>query len=134
MIKELDGSAMRLKRDDLACVGGVARVPGFDSKENGELVNNVEQFNESWKALGGAELHRAIEQKHAAIQQMVAPVVMILVAHVTVGDETLIVKASEITAALIALNGEPKAGMRLDATIVFDAMAQAEFAAVSEYQ
>jgi hypothetical protein len=59
-------------------------------------MNNIEQFDESWKALGDAELHRTIEQKHAAIQGMIAPVPMILVAHVTVGDETLIVKASEI--------------------------------------
>ena len=93
-----------------------------------------QQFDESWKALGNAELHRTIEQKYAAIQQAAVPAPMVLVAHVTVGDETLIVKASEITAALIALNGEPKAGMRLDATIVFDAMTQDEFASVPEYQ
>ncbi|MDT8843528.1 hypothetical protein ParKJ_39615 [Paraburkholderia fungorum] len=94
-----------------------------------------QQFDESWKALGNAELHRTIEQKCAAIQQAAVSAPMVLVAHVTVNDETLIVKASDITtAALIALNGEPKAGMRLDATIVFDAMTQDEFAAVPEYQ
>lgn len=59
---------------------------------------------------------------------------LILVAHVTVGDETLTVKADEITAALTHLNGEPKAGMRLDASIEFDAMTPAEFAAIPEYQ
>lgn len=91
-------------------------------------------FDEAWKSLGDDGLHRTIEQKRAAIQQAKVPAPMVLVAHVTVGDETLIVKASEITAALTALNGEPKAGMRLDATIVFDAMTQAEFAAIPEYQ
>lgn len=97
-------------------------------------MEKSQQIDESWKALSDAEFHRTIEQKHAAIQQTAVPAPMIVVAHVTVGDETLIVKASEIAAALTALNGDPKAGMRLDATIVFDAMTQAEFAAVPEYQ
>jgi hypothetical protein len=59
---------------------------------------------------------------------------MTLVARVTVGDETLVVKAGEVAEALIHLNGQPKAGMRIDAHIEFDAMTAAEFAAIPEYQ
>ena len=59
---------------------------------------------------------------------------MILIARVTVGDETLVVKAGESAVALAALHGEPKAGMRLEAVIEFDTMTPAEFASVPEYQ
>lgn len=59
---------------------------------------------------------------------------MVLVARVTVGDEMLTVKAGKINDALIALHGAPVAGMRVSAKIEFDAMTQAEFNALPEYQ
>lgn len=58
----------------------------------------------------------------------------ILVAHVTVSDETLTVAADKISEALAALHGSPKAGMRIDAGIVFDAMTKAEFEALPEFK
>jgi hypothetical protein len=97
-------------------------------------MNNVQQFDESWKALGDADLHRGIQQRRETLQGSGELAAMILIARVTVGDETLVVKAGEITAALTALHGEPKAGMRLEATIEFDAMTPAEFSALPEYQ
>lgn len=75
-----------------------------------------------------------IHAKNDSISAVQALDVRILVARVTVGDETLIVRADQITAALTALNGEPKAGMRLDAKIEFDAMTPAEFGSIPEYQ
>lgn len=79
-------------------------------------------------------LHRTIKRRRSEIQALAGSTAAILVARVTVGDETLIVTADEITAALTTLNGEPKAGMRLDAKIEFDAMTPAEFASIPEYQ
>lgn len=58
----------------------------------------------------------------------------ILVAHVTVDDETLTVRADKLTDALVALHGAPKAGMRLDARIVFDAMTDAELKSLPEFK
>jgi hypothetical protein len=97
-------------------------------------MNDVQQFDESWEALGDSGIHRTIEQKRAGMQETVEPAALILVARVTVGDETLIVRAGDVTAALTALHGEPKAGMRLEATMEFDAMTPAEFSLIPEYQ
>lgn len=59
---------------------------------------------------------------------------MILVARVTVGDETQVVEVDKINDALLQLSGTPHAGMRIQAHIDFDAMTEAEFAALPEYQ
>ncbi|MFM0265596.1 hypothetical protein [Paraburkholderia sediminicola] len=97
-------------------------------------MKDVQQFDEAWKALGDPGLHRASEQQRSDTQAQTESSAMILIARVTVGDETLTVKATDIGAALAALNGEPKAGMRLEAKIEFDAMTRAEFASIPEYQ
>lgn len=53
----------------------------------------------------------------------------VLVAHVSVADKTITVRATQINEALIAINGELVAGMRINAKIVFDTMTEAELAA-----
>ncbi|WP_321935368.1 hypothetical protein [Paraburkholderia sp. J8-2] len=94
----------------------------------------VDEFHEGASAQayrdGVQQLRDAVSDIHTK-NDGIAP---ILIARVTVGDETLVVKADEITAALTALHGEPKAGMRLEAVIEFDAMTPAEFASIPEYQ
>jgi hypothetical protein len=97
-------------------------------------MNPNQRFDEAWKALGDADVHLAIEQKRANLQHSAETAAMILIARVTVGDETLVVRATGIAAALTALHGAPKAGMRVEARIEFDAMTPAEFAAVPDYQ
>ncbi len=79
-------------------------------------------------------LNRSIKRRRSEIQALAGSTASFLVAGVTVGDETLIVRADEITAALTALNDEPKAGMRLDARIELDAMTPAKFVSIPEYQ
>ena len=96
-------------------------------------MKDTQRFDEAWKALGDPVLNRAVEQQRTDIEAPAGSTVMILIARVTVGDETLTVKATEIVAALTALNGEPRAGMRLEAKIEFDAVTQAEFASIPEY-
>ncbi|CAN7786534.1 hypothetical protein LJR034_008701 [Caballeronia sp. LjRoot34] len=93
-----------------------------------------QNVDEAWKALADPVLNQSIKRRRSEIQALAGSTALILVARVTVGDETLIVRADEITAALTALNGEPKAGMRLNARIEFDAMTPAEFASIPEYQ
>lgn len=59
---------------------------------------------------------------------------MVLVARVTVGDETQVVEADKINDALLQLSGTPHAGMRIQAHIDFDVMTEVKFAALPEYQ
>ena len=95
--------------------------------------------DEAWKALADPMLHQWIKRRRSEIQTLSAPMAAFLVARVTVDDETLIVRADKITAALTALtaltalNGEPKAVMRLDARIEVDAMTPAGFPSIPEF-
>jgi Flp pilus assembly CpaF family ATPase len=58
----------------------------------------------------------------------------VVVAHVTVGGETITVDAADIAQALIQLGGEPTAGQRLDVAIVYDSITLAAFLALPEWQ
>lgn len=58
----------------------------------------------------------------------------ILVAHVTVGDETLIVKADEINKALASLGGTPYHGQSIKADITFQDMTEADFKTLPDLQ
>ncbi|MEX3556821.1 MAG: hypothetical protein VB131_10155 [Burkholderia gladioli] len=62
------------------------------------------------------------------------PTRLVMVAHVTVDDETLIVDVKEIHVALAHLSGSLLPGMRIEPTIRIDTMTEPEFAALPEYQ
>ena len=107
--------------------GGDEVVVAFSQEvSNGGFA--TDQLNQAW--MFRSWLEQVTEKEKGMAHQND----LILVARVTVGDETLIVKADEITGALTHLNGEPKAGMLLEATIEFDAMTPTEFDAVPEHQ
>jgi hypothetical protein len=90
----------------------------------------IDAADELVAAGGTLEIQQHFQRNHASGLARAAGGSMILVAHVKVGDETLIVKADRVNAALVALHGAPVVGMRCSATIVFDAMTSAEFAAL----
>jgi hypothetical protein len=65
---------------------------------------------------------------------MQAPEGKVLVAKVTVNDETLIVTAEEVQKALFALADSPVAGLCIQADVRIDSMSEVQFAALPEYQ
>jgi hypothetical protein len=62
------------------------------------------------------------------------PEANVLVAHVTVNNETLIVKTEDIQIALFALAGLPAPGLRIQADIRIDLMHASEFDEIPEHQ
>ncbi|MGA5726555.1 hypothetical protein ACPCHQ_21725 [Ralstonia thomasii] len=58
----------------------------------------------------------------------------ILVAHVTVDDETMTVKHDEVHHALHSLGEQPRPGLHLVADIRYEAMTETAFAALPEWQ
>lgn len=62
------------------------------------------------------------------------PTRLVMVAHVTVGDDTMTVKENEIHIALAHLSGTLLPGMRITTTIRIDTMTEPEFVALPEYR
>ncbi|MCA8270716.1 hypothetical protein [Burkholderia vietnamiensis] len=65
---------------------------------------------------------------------MKSPDAKVIVAHVTIGDEVMIVKAGEINVAIDALAETRRPGASFQADIRIGSMTEAEFAALPEYQ
>lgn len=92
--------------------------------ELGKLSNQLPEQGQV-QSVGDAE---------AGQQQNDADSGTILVAYVSVSDETLIVEADKIGDALTALHGSPMAGHHFSADIRFEAMIRSEFEALSEFK
>ena len=63
-----------------------------------------------------------------------AMAVSVLVAQVTVDDQTLTVEAHKVNEALLALHGTPRPGLLVNAEIQFDVMSKQAFEALPELQ
>lgn len=89
-------------------------------------------------ALAEADTQAAIaahfQRQHRASLDRIAAGNVVLVAHVTIADQTLTVAADKVNEALIALHGQPVAGTQCNVEIVFASMTQADFAALPEHQ
>lgn len=70
------------------------------------------------------------QQAHSAALERLTSA-HVLVAHVTVGGETVTVAADKIYEALLMLKGLPVPDLRLNADIRFDAITSAELEALS---
>lgn len=62
-----------------------------------------------------------------------APPGILIAAHVTIGDRTLTVKASEVSKAITDLAGAPRHGVEVNIAIRFEFMMEADFAALPQY-
>lgn len=58
----------------------------------------------------------------------------VLVARVTVNDQTLTVEAAKVNDALLTLHGTPRPDLRVSALIEFDVMSKVAFEALPEFQ